>query len=270
MSLVKRLLLFPLMLAALWITPAYGASGQAAPDKDALKAMLAEILRENPDLVFDVLRSHSDVLYDIAMQGHDVRVLKDFQVQWTQDLAVPKEVVLDKYPSRGPENAPVTIIAYSDFTCSYCQRAAITIEQVLATYGNKVRIVFKALPYDPEGAVSSQRAAEYFYAAYAENPAKAWQLYALLFSNQNALRTDGELFLQQSAQEVGLDPKALAKAGSAKAIQDMFAQNRAEATRYGLKGTPCFLVNNLVIAGAHPIEIYSAAVERALKEGGKK
>ena len=146
----------------------------------------------------------------------------------------------------------------------------MTMEQVMGIYGNTVRYVFKAVPHDPEGVFVSRRAAEYFYAAYAVDAAKGWQLYALLFANQSALYNEGEAYIVKAAQEAGLDPKHLAKAVRAKEIQDMFAQNRAEATRYNLKGTPCFLINNLAIAGAQSLEIFTAAVERALRESGKK
>lgn len=262
------------LTAALFFSLLGGSALAAAPandtDKEQLRAALADLLRENPDLVFDVLRTHNDLLYDIAMQGREVRILKDYQVQWTQDLATPKDPQLDGHPVRGPEDAPVTIVAYSDFTCSYCQRAAITIEQLVGIYGARIRFVFKAVPHDPEGVITSRRAADYFYAAYAIDPQKAWVFYAHLFSQQNSLHRDGESFLRKAWVECGFDAAVIAKATTAKSIGDLLAQNAAEGTKFKLQGTPCFLINGMVIAGAQPPEIFEAAIERALREAGVK
>lgn len=242
----------------------------AAQNREELKAAMAELLRENPDLVFDVLRAHNDVLYDLAMQGREVRIIKDFQTQWTQDLTVPKQLDFTGDPARGPEDAPVTIVAFSDFTCAYCQRAAITIEQLLGVYGAKIRFIFKAVPHDPEGVNTSRRAAEYFYAAYAINPANAWKFYALVFSSQQNLLRDSESYLRQAWVEAGFDASTIARATNARAIGEQLARNKEESQRYKLQGTPCFFINDMVIMGAQPAEVFSAAIERALRETARR
>ena len=50
---------------------------------------------------------------------------------------------LEGAPFRGPEDAPITIVEFSDFQCPYCQRVHPTLQRILATYPQSVKLVFK-------------------------------------------------------------------------------------------------------------------------------
>ena len=83
-------------------------------------------------------------------------------------------------PFRGAADAPVTIVAYSDFTCPYCQQAAGTMEKVLKENQGKIKYVFKHFPLETTGV--ARLAAEYHVAAARQDPELAWKFYDLLFA----------------------------------------------------------------------------------------
>lgn len=61
--------------------------------------------------------------------------------------AVMQKIKLDGAPSRGPADAKVTVVEFSDFECPYCAQAwEIFEKQVYPQYGDKVRFVFKQMP----------------------------------------------------------------------------------------------------------------------------
>ena len=87
-------------------------------------------------------------------------------------------------PVKGPANAPITIIEFSDYQCPFCARVNPTLDRIRQTYPDKVRIVFKdfPLPNHPEAPKASE-------AAYcAGEQGKYWEMHDRLFANQQALQ----------------------------------------------------------------------------------
>lgn len=232
-------------------------------DTAALKAALTQLLRENPKLVLDVLRENSEDVLEIAQQGNMQRKRKALIAQWEQDAQIVKKVNLDGHASRGLVNAPVTIVAYSDFTCPFCRNADQVLSQILPKYKNKVRFVFKPLP--KEKVPVSLAASRYSIAAFMQDAAKGWEFYELIFAGMENLEQDGENFLKATALKAGLDLKRLmADAASAK-VQAIIDADRAEADALQIPGTPYFLVNNLAVRGALPKEFFEDAIDMALR-----
>lgn len=258
-----------LTLAAVLFVPFSPLSAAAAPAAPAaltpeFTRQLRQLLNENPDIVLDVLRDNSETMLDIVQQGSDQRRRQSLIRQWQADLKIPKAVTLEGRPTRGAINAPVKVIAFSDFTCSYCQQAAVTLENLLRRYPTDVSFTFKQSPSSDVGRLSSS----WFVAASRLDPVKAWKFYALLFDRQQNLLTDTKATLAQTATDAGFDPKAIEKelVTNAKAIDDIINIDQTDAKRLGFSGTPYFLVNDLVIRGSLPLESFIDAVEMAKKE----
>lgn len=246
-------------------TPAGAA--QNVTDEN-LTNLLREALNKHPELVLDVLRKNSESVLDIAQQGSTVRRQRALQAQWREDAKQPKKVKLSDRAIRGEANAPVTIIAFSDFTCPYCQQGAATVERIMADYGKKVRYVFKHMPLGKDSA--ARTASEYFIAAAEQGQDKAWALYKILFDQREKLITDGEKFIKESAAEVGLNMQKLTADSKSKKTKALLDEDMAEAQRLGVEGTPYFLINDLIIRGALPLDLFKNAVDMALEEKTKK
>lgn len=257
---IVRIIVALCMVAGLCVT-----AGAADPQisRDQLAAMIRQALRDDPNLVLDVLRDNSEIVLDIAQQGSNQRRLKALTAQWRKELDVAKPVALANRPVRGDEGAPVTIVAFSDFTCPYCAQAAATINTLLRDNQGKVRLVFKHFPL--AGHKFANLAAEYHVAATLQSPEKAWIFHDLLFKQGERLNEEGEALLKRTAEEAGLDMKKLNadlrnNAGKIKAIIE---EDMADAKQLGLQGTPNFLVNNLVVRGALAPELFSQAINMA-------
>ena len=101
-------------------------------------------------------------------------------------------------PAKGPADAKVNIVVFSDFQCPFCSRVVPTIDKIEKEYGNEVRVFFRhnPLPFHQDAPLASEAALA------AEAQGKFWQMHDKLFANQqNIKRPD----LEKYAQELGLD-----------------------------------------------------------------
>lgn len=240
---------------------------QAAPAQD-LAGQLEAVLKQHPEIIINVLKDHSEEMLDIVQQGSDKRRRAVLLRQWETEINEPKTVALEGRPAGGPDNAPVTIIAFSDFLCTYCHQAAYTVGNLMKRYPGKIRLVFKQVPKTQAGRI----AGEWFIAAYQIDKAKAWKMYALTFDRQKQVEDDALTAMRAIAAEVGFDAKAVEAAVKSKAreLDAMMAGDAADANALGFVGTPYFLVNNMVLRGALPMENFIDAVDMALKNTATK
>lgn len=245
---------------------AFASSAEAAP-AETPSAQLESLLRAHPELILDILRDHSEELLDIVQSGSDKRRRGVLLKQWESDVKTHKNVALAGRPVGGADEAPVTIVAFSDFLCSYCHQAAFTIGNLMKKYPGRIRLVFKQTPKTDAG----RTAGTWFVAAYRTDRAKAWKMYALLFDRQQEVEKDTLASLRAIAAEAGFDAAKLESSAKAhgREIGEMMDADIYDANALGFAGTPYFLVNDLVLRGALPLENFEDAVEFALRNTGK-
>lgn len=251
---------FCVVFTLLFVFSPLKLSAQSMNEQE-FKAMLAKVLRENPDLVMSVLRAHSSEVLSIAQQGGFEKRKTDLLEQWKKDARQNKKINAANRPIKGSANAPVLITAFSDFTCPYCAKAALTIDQALLNNPAKLRFVFKHRPL--EAHPNSELASRYFIAASLQSDAKAWELYKKFFNNREKIMGSGEDFLAEQARQVNLDVGQLQKDLNSSQVNKILSEDREEAKRFGFDGTPYIMVNNLVIAGAPSEEVLNLAIDEA-------
>ena len=240
--------------------------GHAATSQE-MKQLIRDALKEDPNLVLDVLREHSEVVLEVAQEGNMQRKRKAMLAQWEQDARVPKSIAVKGAAIRGDVHAPVTIIAFTDFTCSFCRQSEMMMSSLLERYRGKVRFVFKPLPKDDYPV--SVLAAKYATAAFMQDAAKGWALYDAVFAGADSLESQGENFLKKAAADAGLDLKRLAQEVNGTKVREALAAARDEADALKIQGTPYFFVNNLVVRGSIPKDLFEEAIQIALKKAGK-
>jgi len=168
-------------------------------------------------------------------------------------------------PSKGPRNAPLTMVIFSDFQCPFCSRVEPTLTQIEKDYGGKVRQVWKNYPLPFHN--NAEPAAEAAMAADAQG--KFWQMHDKLFANQQNLDRPS---LEKYAQEIGLDMNKFKADLDAQKYKSVIESDTKEGTAVGVNGTPAVFINGRKIAGAYPLETFKKIVdaELAKKEGGSK
>lgn len=226
--------------------------------------MLRALLKEHPELVMDVLRNNSESVLDIAQQGSTLRRQRLLQSQWAEELHQPRDTGSGNRVFRGPANAPVTIVAFSDFSCPYCQQGAETVRRLMQDYPNDIRFVFKHMPLGKNSV--GRQASEYFVAATLQNPDLAWKLHDAFFAQRQELIAEGEPFIKATAEKLGLAVSQLTSDSKSRKVRRLIDADLEDAERLGIEGTPFFFVNNLTVRGALSYELFKAAVDMALRE----
>lgn len=253
-----------LMLSLTLVLLATQFTFAAELSQEQIKEIVRQTLHDNPDMVLDVLRENSEVVLEIAQQGNLQRKRRAMIAQWLQDIKEPKNINTAGMPLRGNASAPVTIVAFSDFTCSFCQQAESTINAMRQKYSKEVRLVFMPLPN--EGSPISILAAKYAMAAFMQDQQKGWAFYDELFAQAEALEINGDNLLKQLAEKHKLDIKKLMAEVNGNTVSTQIAAARKQADLLGIQGTPFFFVNDLVVRGAVPKEFFEEAIQMALKK----
>jgi protein-disulfide isomerase len=194
------------------------------------------------------------------------------------------EASVDDDPSWGPEDAPVTIVEFSEFLCPYCQRFALqTLPQIEQAYEGEVRYVYRDFIVHGEASLKISEAAE-----CADDQDKFWEYHDKLWEQYNTLlahyqtvseepetgMSDLETTLKGYASDLGLDTATFNDcldtgkntAEVEKDSQDMALYAQAGGiTRYG---TPSFFINGLFVAGAQDFSVFQSVIDAAIEGGG--
>src|SRR5258708_12846098 len=198
------------------------------------------------------LRDGMSKMLDQLKQKHHVEVALEAP-------ELPRIEVEAKGPARGPANAPVTLVEFSDFQCPFCGREFPVIERLMKEYDGKVRLVFRNYPLDFHP--FAEKAAE--AGACAADQGKFWELHDKMFVNQQKLAVED---LKSYAKSVGVDASKFDKClDSGEKKTDVDADQKA-GNEAGVNGTPAFFINGIFINGAQPYEQFKQTVDRELKK----
>ena len=171
------------------------------------------------------------------------------------DLAM--DVDPDRDHVRGPEDAPVTLVEYGDFECTYCGQAEGVIRDLLRSAGDEVRYVWRHLPLNDVHA-SAQLAAEASEAAAAQGT--FWEMHDLLLDHQGEL---GLRDLVGYAEQLGLSTDRFAEDVRRREYASRISEDVASADESGVSGTPTFFINGRRHYGAYDIATLTDAVKSA-------
>ena len=166
-------------------------------------------------------------------------------------------------PTRGPADAPITIVEFSDFQCPYCSRATGTLKKLESSYPGKIRLVYRDFPLvqiHPNAA----RAAE--AAACANEQGKFWAMHDVLFEHQDKL---AEADLKATAATLGLDSAKFDQCLGSGRYTGQWKKDAAEGERYGVSSTPAFFINGRLVVGAQPYESFARIVDEELARAGR-
>lgn len=182
-------------------------------------------------------------------KGADIRWLISEPPPLVQNISV------DNDPARGEATAPITIVEFTDFQCPACAAMHPVLEEVLKSYGNKVRFVVRDFPLNQHE--WARKAAEAANAANAQG--KFFEYITVLFKNQKALDVPS---LKKYATQVGLD-RARFDAALDRGMYAAEVQKDVEdGEMYGVGSTPTIFVNGVQLRVLSD-EGLRAAIDRA-------
>jgi protein-disulfide isomerase len=171
--------------------------------------------------------------------------------------ALPVQAIsVDDDPVRGDANAAVTIVEFTDFQCPSCAAMQPILDEVLKSYGTKVRLVIRDFPLAMHA--NARKAAEAANAAHAQG--KFFEYTALLFKRQNALDVPS---LKKYASELGLDRTRFDAALDGDKYAAEVKHDMDDGEIYGVDSTPAIFVNGIALREMS-IEALRALIDRGL------
>ena len=183
-------------------------------------------------------------------------------VQPTPTPIVVENVSVDDDPSWGPEDAPVTIVEFSEFLCPYCQRFALqTLPLIRQAYEGKIRYVYRDFIIHGEPALKISEATE-----CADDQEKFWEYHDLLWEEYQTVGQQAQTgveglvsTLKEYASDLGLDTATFDDCLDTGKHTAEVQKDYQDGQSYGVGGTPAFFVNGRLVSGALPFEDYQGA-----------
>jgi protein-disulfide isomerase len=155
-------------------------------------------------------------------------------------------------PSKGRVDAPVTIVVFTDLHCTFSAALQSTVERLVNSYPERIRIVWKAFSKGP----ASEELARTMFAA--ERQGKFWELYA-------AILQDPSGSAERHFQAVGLDLRQLRADTDRPETRAKVASDLAQAKALGVKASPTVFVNGRRVEGAYPYETFRKILQDEIR-----
>ena len=179
------------------------------------------------------------------------------QKAFEEQFKNPVKIEIGNSPVKGPANAKITVVEFSDFQCPYCKRGKDTMDELLKAYPKDVKLTFKnlPLPFHKEAMPAAKAALA------AGKQGKFWEMHDALFDNQSKL---GAEFYTTKAKELGLNVEKFKADMASPEIEASIKEDQALANKNGIQGTPGFFVGGVAVKGAYPIDHFKMIVDRLL------
>jgi protein-disulfide isomerase len=222
---------------------------------------------DNMKIVFESIQGYAQKMYQKQQADNRARAEQEAKQQtdaMEEQFKNPTKVeVKPGDPAKGPQNAKVTIVEFSDFECPYCSRGAQTMDRILKDYPQDVRLVFKnsPLPFHK----NAEPAARAAYAA--QQQGKFWEMHDALFNNQRGL---SDQFYVEQAQKLGLNVDKFKADMNSEAAKARVKADQQDGEKLGIRGTPGFFVNGVLVSGAQPDEKFKQIIDRWLGKSEAK
>ncbi len=249
-----------------------------APSAEQIKHLLADnpeiiakAVEENPEAVLSAIEKDQERFMAVVTAAAQAARAKAQVEEARRELAEreaefkdPKQPVLSlDRVYWGQSYAPITIVEYSDFECPYCARGYRTIKDLMAEYGDSVRLLYKHLPLEMHE--EALPAALYFEAIALQSDDAARRFHDALYENQAQLRAQGRTWMESVARGLGVDMERLQVDVPSEVVRGRVEADMEEAAAFGFTGTPGFLINGVALKGAYPAAAFKEVIDRHLR-----
>ncbi len=164
------------------------------------------------------------------------------------------DIPIEGFPSVGPSDAPIVLIEFSDFGCSFCAKwHQETYQNLMAAYPEQIRFVYRDVPFR---AFTASEAAQ-----CARQQDAFWAYHDKLFGYEYGLSDEAYLLY---AKELNLDMNDFTACLSEHRYQAMIERDLDAARELGINSTPTFFINGIQLVGAQPIEVFKQIIDSEL------
>ncbi len=206
---------------------------------------------------------------DVQERGNDPIVVQVGGDEQQGDVIEPEvlDVSIDDDEVLGDPKAPITIVEFSDFQCSFCQRFHVnTFGQLKEAYidTGKVNFVYRDYPLGfHANAMPAAEAAE-----CAGEQDMYWEMHDMIFTNLSEWEgsPEADQLFATYATDIGLEIGAFESCVASDDMEAEIKGDMADALKYGVSATPTFFVNGKRVVGAQPFSVFSGIIDGLLEE----
>ena len=169
------------------------------------------------------------------------------------------DVPVDDDPSLGAEDAPITIVEFSDYECPYCRQWHSEVySQLIETYGEQIRFVYRDFPL---ASIHSNANSAAHAANCAHEQGVFWEYHDMLFGMEQGLGNGAYL---DYASQLGIDQADFQECIDSGRYEAEVQADFDFAAELGVRSTPTFFINGIAVVGAQPFDIFQQVIEREL------
>ncbi|MGX6960890.1 MAG: DsbA family protein [Rickettsia endosymbiont of Pentastiridius leporinus] len=201
-------------------------------EEERVKEIIKDYLLNTPEIIIESIEN----LQKRKVQESEVKVnnyLKDNKI----DIEDSKS-----FPVIGNKEGDITIVAFYDYSCSYCKKGDATINQLLQN-DPKVKVLLRPLPILGE---ASEYLAKISLAIYKINPDKFKSVHNEIMKMRSISKDSVENILT----EVGLKITEVEEIADSSEVKDLITQNIQIAKNLKIQGVPAYIINAKLIPGA--------------------
>ncbi len=218
---------------------------------DMKKINFRDILQIIQTLILIVLVVEITIMFRDSKQ---VKNMPDRKPQGERKISVNlDELTKDSY-LMGKKDARATLVLFNSFSCGYCARAEETVMKLAEKFPDDLRIVYKHFNRGNMDDMTSQAA------ECAGEQGKFWEMYSAIF--KKGVRGDPRGY----AKELGLNSNSFRECLSSGRYKSKTEKDTGDGIALGVRGTPCFILNDLMIPGYRPYPVFEQMVQNELKK----
>ena len=215
--------------------------------------------------------SYSRALAKIAIQGvKDGKTLAEIsklmdaspKAHRPKTLEDPVSIDVAGAPVRGPQNARITLVEFSDFECPFCSAAVVQVDRIMAAYPKDIKLIYKQFPLSTHP--HALMAAEASLAA--RDQGKFWEMYEVLFQNFRRLSPER---IRMLAKDIGLNMDKFQSDIASGKYRSVIEKDLKDGDAAGVYGTPSFYINGKQYNGEVTLDSLKPILEAELKRPAK-
>lgn len=184
-----------------------------------------------------------------------ILVRENVELLGNQNQAATLHIATADDPYKGGIDAKIVIVEFSDFQCPYCYQAFPVVRELISTYGDQIKFIYRDFPLKDY----SQKAAEAGECAHEQG--KFWEMHDKLFINQSNLSV---FDIKQYALELGLDGSSFNECLDSGRYAAEVQEDLSDGLLAGVDGTPTFFINEREFQGSATVDVFKTIIDELI------